>query len=52
MKHPENIQEVAALRPDYMGFIFYEKTPRFFDTEIPKISDSIKKTGVFVKAIR
>ncbi|UAB86329.1 phosphoribosylanthranilate isomerase [Zunongwangia sp. SCSIO 43204] len=50
MKHPENIQEVAALRPDYMGFIFYEKTPRFFDTEIPKISDSIKKTGVFVKA--
>ena len=50
MKHPENIQEVAALQPDYMGFIFYEKTPRFFDTEIPKISDSIKKTGVFVKA--
>ncbi len=50
MKHPENIQEVAALEPDYMGFIFYEKTPRFFDAEIPKISDSIKKTGVFVKA--
>ncbi|SFC50373.1 phosphoribosylanthranilate isomerase [Zunongwangia mangrovi] len=50
MKHPENIQEVAALQPDYMGFIFYEKTPRFFDAEIPKISDSIKKTGVFVKA--
>ncbi|WBL21717.1 phosphoribosylanthranilate isomerase [Zunongwangia sp. HRR-M8] len=50
MKHPENIQEVAAINPDYMGFIFYEKTPRFFNAEIPKISDSIKKTGVFVKA--
>lgn len=50
MKHPKNIQEVAALQPDYMGFIFYEKTPRFFNAEIPKISDSIKKTGVFVKA--
>ncbi|MDN3596580.1 phosphoribosylanthranilate isomerase [Zunongwangia endophytica] len=50
MKHPENIQEIAALHPDYMGFIFYEKTPRFFNTEIPKISDSIKKTGVFIES--
>jgi len=50
MKQPENIQEVAALQPDYMGFIFYEKTPRFFNAEIPKIADSIKKTGVFVNA--
>ena len=50
MKHPENIQDVAAINPDYMGFIFYEKTPRFFNNEIPKISDSIKKTGVFVNA--
>ncbi|MCL6219797.1 phosphoribosylanthranilate isomerase [Zunongwangia pacifica] len=50
MKQPGNIQEVATLQPDYMGFIFYEKTPRFFDAEIPKIADSIKKTGVFVNA--
>lgn len=50
MKHPENIREVAELVPDYMGFIFYEKTPRFFDAEIPEIPKSIKKTGVFVDA--
>ncbi|PRX45774.1 phosphoribosylanthranilate isomerase [Salegentibacter salegens] len=48
MKHPENISEVAKLQPDYMGFIFYEKTPRNFDAEIPEISLAIKKTGVFV----
>ena len=50
MKYPESIQDIAALNPDYMGFIFYEKTPRFFNTEIPKIQNSIKKTGVFVKS--
>jgi phosphoribosylanthranilate isomerase len=48
MKHPENISEVAKLQPDYMGFIFYEKTPRHFDAEIPEIPSAIKKTGVFV----
>lgn len=50
MKHPVNIREVAELVPDYMGFIFYEKTPRFFDAEIPEIPEGIKKTGVFVNA--
>ncbi|MBZ9729486.1 phosphoribosylanthranilate isomerase [Salegentibacter sp. JZCK2] len=48
MKNPENISEVAKLQPDYMGFIFYEKTPRNFDAEIPEIPSAIKKTGVFV----
>lgn len=28
MRNPENIQEVASLRPDYMGFIFYPPSPR------------------------
>lgn len=50
MKHPENIVEVAGLQPDYLGFIFYEKTPRFFDAEIPDFAEEIKKTGVFVDA--
>ena len=50
MKHPENIQEVALLQPDYLGFIFYEKSPRNFTGEIPEISNQIKKTGVFVDA--
>ena len=50
MKHSDNIQAVATLDPDYMGFIFYEKSPRNFDAIIPKLPDTIKKTGVFVNA--
>lgn len=50
MKYPENILEVGALLPDYMGFIFWEKSARYFDGEIPKLPISIKKTGVFVNA--
>ncbi|WP_372919910.1 phosphoribosylanthranilate isomerase [Salegentibacter sp.] len=50
MKQPKNISEVAELQPDYMGFIFYEKTPRYFEAEIPQLSPGIKKTGVFVNA--
>ena len=48
MKH--NIAEVAALQPDYLGFIFYEKSPRYFEGEIPSLSRGIKKVGVFVDA--
>lgn len=47
MKH--NITEVAELQPDYLGFIFYDKSPRFFDAEeIPQLPEGIKKVGVFV----
>ncbi|MCI2229862.1 phosphoribosylanthranilate isomerase [Polaribacter sp. MSW13] len=48
MKFTENIQQVAALQPDYLGFIFYEKSKRNFEGIIPEFSKSIKKTGVFV----
>ena len=48
MKYQDNILDVAALHPDYLGFIFHEPSPRNFENEIPKISDSIKKVGVFV----
>lgn len=50
MKYPENIIEVGTLLPDYMGFIFWEKSVRFFDGIIPELPQSIKKTGVFVNA--
>lgn len=50
MKYPENMGEVAALSPDYLGFIFYEKSPRNFEDEICEMSATIKKTGVFVNA--
>jgi phosphoribosylanthranilate isomerase len=48
----DNITQIASLRPDYMGFIFYEKSPRFVGAkfEIPAIDASIKKVGVFVDA--
>jgi phosphoribosylanthranilate isomerase len=31
MKYPDNILEVSSLLPDYMGFIFGEKSSRYFD---------------------
>jgi len=48
MKFIENVQQVADLQPDYLGFIFYEKSKRNFEGIIPELPRSIKKTGVFV----
>jgi len=54
MKVPSNIAEVAALKPDYMGFIFYEKSKRYIGGLSPEYIQAlpapIKKTGVFVDA--
>lgn len=50
MKYPENILEVGSLLPDYMGFIFWEKSARYFDGIMPDLPKSIKKAGVFVNA--
>lgn len=43
-----NTSEVAKLQPDYLGFIFYDKSPRNFEGIIPDLPNSIKKVGVFV----
>ena len=51
MKFPDNIIEIASLHPDYLGFIFYEKSPRNFENLIPNIDKSIQKIGVFVNAL-
>lgn len=50
MRDAVNITEVAALQPDYLGFIFYDKSPRFVgaDFKIPVLGKHIKKVGVFV----
>ena len=48
MKYVNNIQEVVNLQPDYLGFIFYEKSKRNFEGIIPELPKSVKKTGVFV----
>lgn len=48
MKYKDNIREVAALQPDYLGFIFYKKSKRYFNGVMPDIPDNLKKIGVFV----
>ncbi len=48
MKH--NTTAVVELQPDYLGFIFYDKTPRNFEGPTQKVSPDIKKVGVFVDA--
>lgn len=50
MKLGANILDVASLLPDYMGFIFWEKSPRYFSGELPQLPQSVKKVGVFVDA--
>jgi phosphoribosylanthranilate isomerase len=50
MKYPENILDVTTLTPDYLGFIFWEKSARFFDGILPELPKSIQKVGVFVDA--
>lgn len=46
-----NTELVAALEPDYLGFIFYDKSPRDFEgLHIPPLPNGIKKVGVFVDA--
>jgi phosphoribosylanthranilate isomerase len=55
MREAENIREVEALCPDYMGFIFYPPSPRYVgeNFSIPEdLSDSISRVGVFVNASR
>lgn len=53
MKFPDNIDDVSHLEPDFMGFIFYEKSPRNVEVSdispsVNSIKDSISKVGVFV----
>jgi phosphoribosylanthranilate isomerase len=53
MMQSENILETLELKPDFMGFIFYEKSPRYCEGIIDKkllsrLPKSISKVGVFV----
>lgn len=48
MKYLDNIAAVAKLKPDFLGFIFHEQSPRYFEKEIPELPKSIRKVGVFV----
>lgn len=46
----KNTSEVASLKPDYLGFIFWEPSKRYFEGDMPPIPHGIKKVGVFVDA--
>ena len=52
MRIPENIAKVADLKPDFMGFIFYPKSPRYAEpldiAALNALPSTIKKIGVFV----
>ena len=52
MKFPSNIFDIADLHPDFMGFIFYPKSPRYAEpldvAVLNALPKSIKKIGVFV----
>lgn len=52
MKFPENIHDVTGLKPDFMGFVFYPKSPRYAEPldikTLNSIPKTIKKIGVFV----
>lgn len=53
MRQAQNIKDLTILKPDFMGFIFYPKSPRYVgedwdSTIINKIPNSITRVGVFV----
>jgi len=49
MRDPDSIRDLSALPIDYIGFIFYPKSPRFVDAVPPvAMPSSAKRTGVFV----
>ncbi len=58
MREAKNIAAVSYLRPDYMGFIFYKKSPRYVAPDELKKTltsqnnnlESIRKVGVFVNS--
>ena len=55
MRQAENIRQALILQPDYMGFIFYEKSSRFVSDELDEdllnsFPFTTRKVGVFVNA--
>ncbi len=55
MRETRNIEELVALEPEFIGFIFYEKSVRYVGEELDEeqvrtIPKNVKKVGVFVNA--
>ena len=55
MRDTDNIRDLLSLQPDYMGIIFYDKSPRnaegiIEEKVIKDFPESTRKVGVFVNA--
>ncbi len=52
MRNPENIKQLALLPIDFMGLIFYPKSPRYAadlnTDDLSTLPDSVERVGVFV----
>lgn len=48
MREETNVREVEQLGADWMGFIFYPKSPRYVGETLPYIPGKVKRVGVFV----
>jgi phosphoribosylanthranilate isomerase len=53
LKHPSNVHQLLTLEPDYLGFIFYKKSPRYVgevaDLDwVKNLPGNARKVGVFV----
>lgn len=50
MRDLTNILEVDGLKPDYIGFIYYDQSPRYVGPEfkVPALKKKTKRVGVFV----
>ena len=51
MRDAENLREIARLEPDFIGLIFYPKSPRYVSIaeaeKLPQFNE-IKRVGIFV----
>lgn len=48
MTHSLNIKKVEAIKPDFMGFIFYQKSSRFLKVPPSYLPTKVNRVGVFV----
>ena len=48
MREADNIRAVEALDIDWMGFIFYAKSPRCIPAKPDYLPQRVKRVGVFV----
>ncbi len=48
MREESNVREVEQLKTDWMGFIFYPKSPRYVGERLAYIPERVKRVGVFV----